>query len=69
MTTNAEEESNQPEMLEIVSLDGLVGWALEYQSKGRGFESKFESKFSNWRNSHLWILYFFTVRKSEDIQY
>ena len=67
MTTNAEEETNPPEMLDIVWLDGLVGRALEFQSKGRGFKSHSSQSFRisttrltthllfTWRNSHLWI--------------
>ena len=40
-----EEETNPPEMLEILWLDGSVGRALEYQSKGRGFESHSSRSF------------------------
>ena len=39
MTTHAEEESNPPEIAEMVRLDGSVVKALEYQSKVRGFKT------------------------------
>ena len=42
MTLNAEEETNLPEMAEMLWLDGSFGRALEYQSKGCGFKSHSE---------------------------
>ena len=45
MTANAEEENNPPEMVEVLWQDGSVGRALEYQSKGRGFESHSSRSF------------------------
>ena len=39
IATDAEEETNLPEMVEMLWVDGSVGRTLEYQSKGRGFKS------------------------------
>ena len=48
MTTNAEEETNPPEIAEILCLDGSVGRPLEYQSKGRGFKSQSSRSVRTW---------------------
>ena len=37
MTTNAEEETKPPKIAEMLRLDGSVGRALEFQSKGCEF--------------------------------
>ena len=39
MTIDTDEKTNPPEMAEMLRLDGSVGRALEYQSKGGGFKS------------------------------
>ena len=54
MTTNAEEETNPPEIAEMLWLDGSVGRALEYHSKGRGWvQIPPQSKFSDFDYSPL----------------
>ena len=60
MTTNAEEETNPPEMLEIVKLDGSVGRALEYNPKVVGSNPTpvevvgLRLLAHAWRNAYLW---------------